>query len=140
VASGRRHRILVGLAGALLADGAFNAVALYDLAQSSTWGRWSKEWAKGDLDRLRFPEGLRFLFPIIKFASVLGLIMGNRWRRMGRLTSAALVLYFVLAVAFHARAKDPIRKYPAALVMLVWSCAVWRLFASGNASGVALSG
>jgi hypothetical protein len=136
VASSRRHGILVGLAGALLADGVFNAVALYDLAQSTSWGRWSKEWAKDDLDRLRFPEGLRFLFPIIKFASVLGLAIGVHRRQMGRLTSAALVLYFVLAVAFHARAKDPISKYPAALVMLVWSCAVWRLFTSGNASEV----
>ena len=136
----RRNRVLVALAGALLADGAFNAVALYDLAQSTSWGRWSKEWAKDDLDRLRFPEDLRVVFPIIKFASVLGLAMGIRWRRMGRLTSAALVLYFVLAVAFHARAKDPISKYPAALVMLVWSCVVWRLFASDNAARVAFSG
>jgi hypothetical protein len=129
--SGRGHRLLVGLTGALLADGAFNAVALYDLAQSTSWGRWSKEWAKDDLDRLRFPEELRFLFPIIKFASVLGLAMGVRWRWIGRLTSAALVLYFLLAVAFHVRAKDPPSKYPAALGMLAWSCAVQRLFASG---------
>jgi hypothetical protein len=129
--SGRGHRLLVGLAGALLADGAFNAVALYDLAQSTSWGRWSKEWAKDDLDRLRFPEELRFLFPIIKFASVLGLVMGVRWRWMGRLTSAALVLYFMLAVAFHLRAKDPPSRYPAALGMLAWSFAVRRLFASG---------
>jgi hypothetical protein len=48
---------------------------------------------------------------------------------MGRLTSAALVLYFVLAVAFHARAKDPISKYLPASAMLVWSCAAWRSFA-----------
>jgi hypothetical protein len=65
------------------------------------------------LDRLRFPEGLLFVFPIIKFASVLALATGIRWRQMGRLTSAALVLYFVPAVAFQARAKDPISKCPA---------------------------
>jgi hypothetical protein len=64
------------------------------------WGRWSKEWAKDDLDRLRFPEGLLFVFPIIKFAFVLALAMGIRWRQIGRLTSAALVLYFVPEVAF----------------------------------------
>ena len=73
-----------------------------------SWGRWSKEWAKDDLDRFRFLVGLLFVFGIIKFASVLALAMGIRWRQMGRLTSAALVLYFVPAVAFHGRAKDPI--------------------------------
>jgi hypothetical protein len=128
----RRHGVLAGLVGALLADGAFNAIALYDLAQSTGWGRWSKEWAKADLDRLRFPEELRFLFPIIKFASVLGLALGVRWRRMGRLTSAALVVYFVLAVGFHARAKDPPSNYLAALAMLAWSFTAWRLFTSGE--------
>jgi DoxX-like family len=132
MAANRRHRVLAGLVGALLADGTFNAIALYDLAQSTGWGRWSKEWAKADLDRLRFPEELRFLFPIIKYASVLGLAVGVRWRWMGRLTSAALVAYFVLAVGFHARAKDPPRNHLAALVMLAWSYMAWRLFASGE--------
>ena len=132
MAAGRAYRLPVGLAGALLADGAFNAVALYDLAQSTSWGRWSKEWAKDDLDRLRFPEELRFLFPIIKFASVFGLGMGVHWRWIGRLTSGALVLYFMVAVAFHARANDPLSKYPAAVVMLAWSFAVWRRFAPGS--------
>lgn len=140
VAANRQRLALAGLVGALLADGSFNAVALYDLAQSTGWGRRSKEWAKADLDRLRFPEELRFLFPIIKFASVLGLALGFRWRPMGRLTSAALVAYFLLAVGFHARAKDPPRNYLAALAMLAWSYLAWRLFGSGDGSGAPWSG
>ena len=140
VAANRQRLALAGLVGALLADGSFNAVALYDLAQSTGWGRRSKEWAQADLDRLRFPEELRFLFPIIKFASVLGLALGFRWRPMGRLTSAALVAYFLLAVGFHARAKDPPRNYLAALAMLAWSYMAWRLFGSGDGSGAPWSG
>ena len=130
--SRHRHQLLAGLAGALLADGAFNAVALYDLAQSTSWGRWSKKWAKDDLDRLGFPEELRFVFPFIKFASAVGLGIGVHWKWIGRLTSSALVLYFTVAVAFHVRARDPLSKYPAVLGMLAWSLAVRSLFAAST--------
>jgi hypothetical protein len=120
------NRLVLGLVGYQVADAAFNAVALYDIADSTRWGNWAKEWAKDDLDHLRFPERFRFLFPIIKSSSAAGLLVGLRWRRLGRFTAAALVAYFVIALGFHRRAKDPLNKFGPAAVMLLWSCVVLR--------------
>ncbi len=96
-----------GLAAVQLADAAFNAVP--------------NEWVKDDLDHLGFPEDLRFVFPVIKGASAVGLIAGLRWPRLGRLTGTALVGYFVAAMGFHARARDGVLRYVPAAAMLVWS-------------------
>jgi hypothetical protein len=117
----RTRRLVLGLGGFQLLDGAFNALAIYDLAPATRWGRWANEWAKEDLDRLRFPERLRFVFPIVKGASAVGLLAGLRWHRLGRVTSGALVAYFVTALGFHVRAKDSATKYLPAVGMLAWS-------------------
>ena len=126
----QRQRLLVGLIGVQAANAAFDAVALYPIAGSTSWGQQAKRWAKADLDRLGFPEGLRFVFPVVKTASVAGLLIGLRWRALGRITAAAIVSYFVAAVGFHARAKDPVRNYVPAVAMLVWACAVLRRLTS----------
>ena len=84
------------------------------------------EWVKNDLDRLGFPEDLRIVFPIVKSASAVGLVAGLRWPRLGRVTSTALVAYFLLAMAFHARAKDGPARYAPAAAMLAWSAKVRR--------------
>ncbi|HEX4864436.1 MAG TPA: DoxX family protein [Acidimicrobiales bacterium] len=122
------RRVIVGLTGIIAADGAFNTVGLYDIARTTWWGNWVKNWTKEDLDHLEFPERLRFVFPIVKAMSVIGLLGGLRWRRLGRLTGLALVVYFVLAVGFHLRVRDSAVKSSPAAVMLVWCYLAWRAF------------
>jgi hypothetical protein len=100
-------RLVLGLVGVQLADAAFNAIP--------------NQWIKDDLDHLRFPEDLRFVFPVIKSGSAVGLLLGLRWRSVGKVTAAALVAYFMAAMGFHARARDPLLKYVPAAGMLGWS-------------------
>ncbi|MFJ4701172.1 DoxX family protein [Streptomyces sp. NPDC088768] len=46
------------------------------------------------------------LLPVVKAASAAGLVAGIRWHWLAVLTSAALVLYFLLAIGAHVRARD----------------------------------
>ena len=121
-----KRRLLAALISVQAANTAFDVVALYPVAQTTAWGAWAKQWAKDDLDRLAFPEAMSFVFPIVKGSSVIGLLAGLRWTRLGRLTAAAVIAYFIAALAFHVRAKDPAEKYLPALGMLGWSYAVLR--------------
>lgn len=100
-------RITLGLAGVLMADAAFDALA--------------EEWIRNDLVHLRLPYSMRLVFPPIKTASAVGLVAGTRWPRLGRLTAALLVVYFILAVGAHARVKDALLRYGPAAAMLAWS-------------------
>jgi hypothetical protein len=129
----RSQRLIVGLAGTQAADAAFNVVGLYPLGRSTAWGEWAKQWTKDDLDRLGFPEQFRFVFPFIKATSVAGLLLGLRWRAIGRFTAASVVVYFVAALGFHVRARDPALKYVPAIAMLAWSCLALREFGSESA-------
>src|SRR5437868_13688169 len=92
-----QQRRVLGLVAVQLGDAAFNAVP--------------SQWLKDDFDHLGIPEDVRFIFPVIKSASAVGLLGGLRWPRLGRLTASALVVYFGLALGFHARAKDSAQKY-----------------------------
>lgn len=77
------------------------------------------EYIRKDLDNIGCPEALQRALPPIKAASAAGLLLGRRWPALGRLTALALVGYFVTAVGFHVRAKDPAWKsLPAASLML----------------------
>ena len=107
-------RVLWGLIAAQLGDAAFNAIP--------------NQWLRDDLDHLGIPQDLRFVFPVIKSASAVGLVAGLRWRPLGRLTALALVGYFLAAMGFHARAKDPPHRYVPAAGMLVWSFEAFRAF------------
>jgi hypothetical protein len=98
---------VVALAGVQLADAAFNAVPT--------------QWLRDDFDHLGVPEDLRVVFPVVKSASAVGLLGGLRWPRLGRLTANALILYFVLALGFHARAKDRPARFAPAAAMLGWA-------------------
>ena len=108
-----RQQVL-GLVVVQSADAAFNAIPI--------------QWLRDDLEHLGVPEDLRFVFPIIKSASALGLLGGLRWPRLGRVTAAALIVYFVVAMGFHARAKDSVARYTPAAAMLAWSIAALRAF------------
>jgi hypothetical protein len=111
----RRQRwLVIRLIAVQLGDAAFNAVPT--------------QWLKDDLEHLGVPERMRPAFPIIKSASAAGLYLGLKRPALGRLTAAALVVYFVLALGAHARIKDPpLKAFPAA-GMLVWSVIAFRAF------------
>jgi hypothetical protein len=109
-----RKRLVQGLIGVQIADGVFNAIPT--------------QWLKDDLDHLGVPYELRAVFPIVKGVSAAGLLAGLRWPSIGRATAGSLVAYFVVAMGFHARAKDgPLRFAPAAS-MLAWSLAAVRSY------------
>jgi hypothetical protein len=58
------------------------------------------------LDRLGIPQDIRWIFPVSKAASAIGLVSASRFPGLARLTTAVLTLYFVLAVAAHLRVRD----------------------------------
>jgi hypothetical protein len=58
------------------------------------------------LDTIEFPQRYRWIFAPIKAAAAIGLLSVRWFPRLARLTTAMLTLYFVLAVGFHARARD----------------------------------
>lgn len=75
-----------------------------------------KRYLDAHFDRLGVPLRVRPLLPVIKVVSSAGLVLGLKWRRLGAVTSAATVAYYVAAVGFHARAGDhPFVALPAAL-------------------------
>ncbi len=53
-----------------------------------------------------WPRRLRWMMPATKFAAVAGLIAGIWVPYLGAVTSSALVVYFLLAIAAHLRARD----------------------------------
>ncbi|OIV37928.1 hypothetical protein BIV57_08545 [Mangrovactinospora gilvigrisea] len=53
-----------------------------------------------------FPRRYWRLLPVLKTAATAGLVIGIWWPPLAVLTSAALVLYFLIAVGAHVRARD----------------------------------
>jgi DoxX-like family len=109
-----RRWLVTRLAVVQLADAVFNAIP--------------SQWLRDDLDHLGIPQDLRVVFPVVKTASAAGLLAGLRWPSLGRVTAAALVAYFILAMGFHARAKDAPLKFVPAAGMLGWSIAALRAY------------
>jgi hypothetical protein len=60
------------------------------------------------LDTLGVPQDIRWVLPVSKAASAIGLISASRFPALARLTTAMLTLYFVLAVGAHLRVRDRI--------------------------------
>ena len=58
------------------------------------------------MDTLGVPPRLRWLVPVAKGATALGLLSVFRFPALARLTTFMLTIYFVLAVGSHIRAKD----------------------------------
>jgi hypothetical protein len=58
------------------------------------------------LETLHVPLDVRWPLAAVKAASVVGLLSGSRFPALARLTTAALALYFVLAVGAHVRVRD----------------------------------
>jgi len=73
---------------------------------------------------VRFPERFWPVLTPIKAASALGLIGGIWWAWLGVLTGVCLVVYFVIAVSMHVRARDLGRNAFNAAVVGVLSAGV----------------
>jgi hypothetical protein len=52
------------------------------------------------LDDVNFPAENRWIFPVVKAASAIGLLSVTRLPTLARLTTAMLTLYFALAITF----------------------------------------
>lgn len=85
-------------------------------------------YVKKCLDDVGLPEPIRWVIPVVKAASVAGLVGGLRSPALGRATSIGLLSYFVLAVGAHVRARDFGRNFAAANIMLVTVAAVTMRF------------
>jgi hypothetical protein len=57
-------------------------------------------------DDVGWPRRLWWLMPPIKFAAAAGLVAGIWVPYLGAITTAAVVLYFIVAIAMHIRARD----------------------------------
>lgn len=57
-------------------------------------------------EAVKWPRSLWWTMPIIKFLAAAGLIAGLWISYLGAVTSLALVLFFLVAIAFHIRARD----------------------------------
>jgi DoxX-like family len=110
----RRRRLITGLVAVQLLDGAFDCVPT--------------SWIKNSLDHFGLPEEIRFVLAAMKGASAVGLLLGTRRAPLGRLTALALIGYFLSALGFHARAKDPFVNHLPAVVMLGWSVMALRCY------------
>ncbi len=56
-----------------------------------------------ELDRLGCPPAVRRALPVVKAASVVGLLAGSARPQVGRITAMALLGYFACAIGAHAR-------------------------------------
>ncbi|KHL10543.1 DoxX-like protein [Mumia flava] len=78
------------------------------------------------LTDVRFPERSWWMLPPIKVAAAAGLVLGIWLSPLALLTSGMLVLYFVVAITMHLRARDLGRNlFVNATGMLILSGAVF---------------
>ncbi len=61
---------------------------------------------KKALDDVGLAEEHRPVLPVVKGAAAVGLLSVYRLPRLARLTTFMVTVYFVLAVAFHVKARD----------------------------------
>ena len=74
------------------------------------------------LDLYGVPPNIRWILPVAKAASAIGLLSAGRIPALARLTTAMLTLYFVLAVGAHLRVRDKIvNTLPAASFLATYA-------------------
>ena len=74
------------------------------------------------LDQYGVPQNIRWILPVAKAASVIGLLSASRIPALARLTTAMLTLYFALAVGAHIRVRDRIvNTLPAASFLATYA-------------------
>jgi len=79
------------------------------------------------LDAINCPPRIRRLLPFVKIDSAIGLTIGLFVPIVGALTIVALVIYFLVAIAFHVRARDTFANSVAAVVVLAFVVTVGAL-------------
>jgi hypothetical protein len=74
------------------------------------------------LDQLGVPLNVRWILPVVKAASVIGLLSAGRIPGLARLTTAMLTVYFALAVSAHIRVHDRVvNAVPAASLLATYA-------------------
>jgi DoxX-like family len=71
------------------------------------------------MDRMKVPVGVIPALPLFKMAGAAGIVIGLWSKPLGIAAGIGLVLYFVGAVFFHLRAKDPLKETAPAVLMLI---------------------
>jgi hypothetical protein len=66
----------------------------------------SKQQLEEHFDRMRVQPAVRKAILPVKIAGTLGVLLGRRWPRLGALTAACFVVYFVIAFGYHRRVDD----------------------------------
>ena len=84
------------------------------------------------LDTVGLPQQVRWVLPVVKGLSAVGLLAAGRFPGLARLTTLLLTLYFVVALGAHIRVRDTVVNAIPAVAMLIL-CAV--LTAKGPGGG-----
>lgn len=72
------------------------------------------------MERMKVPAGVQPLLPMFKMTGAAGMVLGLWVKPLGIAAAIGLVLYFIGAVFFHTRAKDPLKDTgPAVLMMII---------------------
>ena len=71
------------------------------------------------MDRMKVPVGVIPALPLFKMAGAAGIVLGLWTKPLGIAAGVGLVLYFIGAVFFHLRAKDPLKDTGPAVLMLI---------------------
>lgn len=58
------------------------------------------------MDDVHFPRPYRWIFPVVKGSSAVGLVLAQQFPKLARFTAVMLAFYFALTVGAHVRAKD----------------------------------
>jgi hypothetical protein len=79
------------------------------------------------LDAVNCPPRIRQLLPFVKFDGAIGLTIGLWEPIIGALTIVALVIYFIVAIGFHVRARDAMANTVPAVVVATFVIVVGAL-------------
>jgi hypothetical protein len=113
--SDRQRKLVVALAAFQVLDVVGNAVP--------------RRFVAAHLDHLGVPQALRPMLSVMKLSSSAGLLAGLRFRRLGVLTSGALVAYYAAAARFHTLSGDhPALAAPAAGMCGVSAYALFNIY------------
>lgn len=72
------------------------------------------------MERMKVPAGIQPLLPLFKMAGAVGIVLGLWVKPLGIAAGVGLVIYFIGALYFHTRAKDPMKDTgPAGLMLII---------------------
>src|SRR4051794_16244139 len=93
--------------GALTSPRTYTALAAFQAFDAVACGI-PVAYIERSLDTLEVPSRIRPVLPMVKAASVIGLLAARRMPALARLTTFMLTLYFALAVGAHVRVRDSV--------------------------------